>query len=130
MIPVPLVMGALGKVPWRLVAVAVVMAALAFAGWRVTTWREAFVRLPDVQAKLDAEVACEPATACQERAAALAELAREEAAIAAQAALQTAQEREAKARADAAAWRAKYRAAVQEDPVCADWSRQPVRCPL
>lgn len=114
----------------RAIGWGLVVAAVAFAGWRVQTWHESHKALKVVQAELAAERACEPMTACQERAAALAEQARAEAAIAAQAALGKAQEAEAKARADASAWRAKYRAAIQTDPGCREWSEQPIRCPV
>jgi hypothetical protein len=124
------ILAGLKVVPWRLVGAVGLVAALALAGWRVSAWREAYQRLPEVQATLAAEVACEPATACQERAVALAEQARAEAAIAAQAALGKAQEAEAKARADASAWRAKYRAAIQSDPDCAAWASSAIKCPL
>jgi hypothetical protein len=117
-------------VPWKAVGAGAAVVAFVFAGWRVQTWHESHKALPVVEAKLKAEVACEPATACQERAAALAEQARAEAAIAAQAALGKAQEAEAKARADASAWRAKYRQAIATDPGCAEWASAQIRCPV
>jgi hypothetical protein len=117
-------------VPWRAIAAGMAVVALVFGLWRVSEWRKSHIALPEVRATLAAEIACEPLTACQGRAEALAELAREEAAIAAQAALGKAQEAEAKARADASAWRAKYRAAIQTDPGCREWSEQPIRCPV
>jgi Skp family chaperone for outer membrane proteins len=123
-------MGALGKVPWRLVAAIGAVAVVAFAGWRVNAWHESHVRLKATQAELKAERACEPATACQRRAEAWAAQAKLDAEKAAQAALGKAQEAEAKAKADAAAWRAKYRAALTTDPGCKAWSESPVACPL
>lgn len=117
-------------VPWKAIGAGALVVALVFGLWRVQTWREAYQRLPNVEARLQAEIDCEPATACQERAVALAEQARAEAAIAAQAALGKAQEAEAKARADASAWRAKYRAAIQSDPDCAAWASSAIKCPL
>lgn len=126
MIPLPVITG----LPWRLIGAVGLVAAVGLAGWRVTAWRTAYHEIDDVRATLAAEVACEPLTACQRRAEAWAAQAKLDAEKAAQAALGKAQEAEAKAKADAAAWRAKYRAAIQEDPVCADWSQQPVRCPL
>lgn len=117
-------------VPWRLLGAAGLFAALALAGFRVSTWHESHKALPAVEAQLKAEIACEPATACQERAAALAELARQEAAIAAQAALGKAQEAEAKSRADASAWRRRYEAALRNEPECKAWSEQRISCPL
>jgi hypothetical protein len=117
-------------VPWRAIGAGAAVVALVFAGWRVQTWHESHKALPVVEAKLKAEVACEPATACQERAVALAEQARAEAAIAAQAALGKAQEAEAKARADASAWRRRYEAALRNEPECKAWSEQRISCPL
>jgi hypothetical protein len=117
-------------VPWRAIAAGMAVVALVFGLWRVSEWRKSHIALPEVRATLAAEIACEPLTACQGRAEALAELAREEAAIAAQAALGKAQEAEAKARADASAWRAKYRQAIATDPDCAAWASRPIECPL
>lgn len=117
-------------VPWRAVAAGMAVVAVVFGLWRIQSWREAYQRLPNVEARLQAEIDCEPATACQERAAALAELARQEAAIAAQAALGKAQEAEAKARADASAWRRRYEAALQNEPECREWSEMEIRCPI
>jgi hypothetical protein len=130
MIPVPVIMGALGKVPWRLLAATGLFTALALAGFRVSTWHESHKALPAVEARLQAEIDCEPATACQERAEEQARLARVEAENAAQAALGKAQAAEEAARRDAAAWRAKYRQAVATDPGCWEWSEQPIRCPV
>lgn len=104
--------------------------AVAFAGWRVNAWHDSHKRLPDIEAQLAAEIRCEPSTACQRRAEAWAAQARLEAEKSAQEALGKAQEAEAKARADASAWRAKYRAALATDPGCKAWSELPVACPL
>ena len=116
--------------PWRLVGAIGLVLAVAAAGWRVTAWREAYQRLPNVEARLQAEIDCEPATACQQRAEEQARLARVEAENAAQAALGKAQAAEEATRRDAAAWRAKYRQAVATDPGCAEWAAAPVRCPV
>lgn len=67
MIPVPLIMGALGRVPWRLVGVVGMVAAVALAGWRVNTWHESHVRLKGVQAQLEAERACADGSECRAR---------------------------------------------------------------
>ena len=116
---------------WRRVAVvATFVAILATFAWRATVWHDSHERLQAIEAQLQAERACEPLTACQQRAEEQARLARQKAEEAAQSALESALAAESKARADAAAWRAKYRAALQENPECADWSQQPVRCPL
>ena len=117
-------------VPWRAIGAGALVVALVFGLWRISEWRKSHLALPEVRATLAAEIACEPLTACQGRAEALAEQARQEAAIAAQAALGKAQEAEAKARADASAWRAKYRAAIATDPGCAAWASAQIRCPI
>lgn len=123
-------LAALKALPWRLIGYGVAVAAVLALGWRVHAWREAYKALPGVEAELAAERACEPASACEKRLATLALEAEQRAAAAAAEATRAASEREEKARADAAAWRARYRAAVQENPECADWSSQLVRCPL
>jgi hypothetical protein len=130
MIPVPLIMGALGKVPWRAIGAGALVVAVVFGLWRVQTWHESHKALPAVEARLQAEIDCEPATACHQRAEEQARLARVEAENAAQAALGKAQAAEAKARADAAAWRRRYDAALQNEPECADWAAASIRCPL
>jgi hypothetical protein len=117
-------------VPWRAVGAGALVVAFVFAGWRVQAWREAYQRLPNVEARLQAEIDCEPATACQQRAEELARLARVEAENAAQAALGKAQAAEEAARRGAAAWRAKYRQAVATDPGCADWASRAIGCPV
>jgi hypothetical protein len=124
------ILAGLKVVPWRLVGAVGLVAALALAGWRVSAWHESHKALPAVEARLQAEIDCKPATACQERAEEQARLARAEAENAAQAALGKAQAAEEAARRDAAAWRAKYRQAVATDPGCAAWASAPVRCPV
>ena len=117
-------------VPWKAVGAGAAVVAVVFGLWRIGEWRKSHLALPEVRATLAAEVACEPLTACQSRAEALARQAREEAAIAAQAALGKAQEAEAKARADASAWRRRYEAALRNEPECKAWSEQRISCPL
>ena len=124
----------LTMIPWRLIgavaAVGVLVAGTWFGVHRLGEWRAAYHELPTVQAALASEVACEPSTACQKRAEALAEQARIEAEERAQEAAGALRQAEEKARADAAAWRAKYRAAQASDPDCAAWATAAIRCPL
>ncbi len=120
----------LSAIPWKLVGYVAGMALLIVMGWRIHAWHESHKRLPEVEAQLEQERTCAPSTACQQRAEALAEQARIEAEERATEALESVRKAEEQARRDAAAWRAKYRKAVQENPECADWSSQPVRCPL
>lgn len=103
---------------------------LCVMAWRVAEWRQAFKELDSVKAQLAAETACAVDSECHKRAATFAEQARLEAEARAQDALQVAQEREAKARADAQAWRRRYEAALRDDPDCADWAAQAVKCPI
>ncbi len=124
-------LAALKAVPWRYVSYLLIVVGLVVLGWRCSVWRHSHtVTLPKVKAELALERACEPASECGKRIATLAAKAEQEAAARAADATRGAAAREEKARRDAAAWRAKYRAAVQENPECADWSSQPVRCPL
>ena len=127
---IPLLMGALGKVPWRLVGAAGLVAVIAFAGWRVQSWRADARLLAACDARLETELACDAGTVCQSRAEALAEQARQEAEIAAQAALGKAQAAEEAARRDAAAWRRKYQAELASNPDCAAWAAGEIKCPL
>lgn len=120
----------LKAVPWRLILAATLVAVVAVAGWRVTTWRQGWLEAGTLREQLAAEVACEPSTACQRRAQALADQARAEAEAAALAALERLQAAEAAARADAAAWRRRYQAALATDPTCAAWAAAPIGCPL
>lgn len=103
---------------------------LCVMAWRVAEWRQAFKELDSVKAQLVNERACAVNSECHKRAATLAEQARQEAALKAQDALEAAEKAEAKARADAAAWRKRYEAALRDDPDCADWARRPIQCPL
>jgi hypothetical protein len=107
-----------------------IVAAIALMGWRVTAWREAYKALPEVEAQLAAERACEVGSACEKRAATLALEAAQEAAEKAAGAVQGALAREEAAQREASEWRRKFRQAQQENPECADWSRQRVACPL
>ncbi len=107
-----------------------IVAAIALMGWRVTAWREAYKALPEVEAQLAAERACEVGSACEKRAATLALEAAQEAAEKAAGAVQGALAREEAAQREASEWRRKYRAAVQDDPDCAAWASAPIRCPL
>ena len=67
MIPIPLVMGALGRVPWRLVAYSMAAIAVLVIGWRIHAWHESHKALPGVQAALEAEVACADGSECRAR---------------------------------------------------------------
>ena len=107
-----------------------IVAAVALAGWRVTAWWEAYQALPAVEKELAAELSCEAGSACERRTLAAAREAEERAAEKASGALAGAVAREEQAQRDAAEWRRKYRAAVQDDPDCAAWSAGAVKCPL
>lgn len=61
----------LNAIPWKLIGWAALVAVIAFAGWRVSAWREAYKALPDVQAALELEQACGEGSKCQARQAAL-----------------------------------------------------------
>jgi hypothetical protein len=72
MIPVPLIMGALGKVPWRAIGAGALVVAVVFSAWRITVWRDSHVRaLPEARQALEAEQACSAGSKCAERVAAL-----------------------------------------------------------
>ena len=71
MIPVPLIMGALGKVPWRVVGWAGLVLAVAFAGWRVHSWKQDAEALPGVRDALEREEGCLDGSKCADRVAAL-----------------------------------------------------------
>lgn len=124
----------LAAIPWRLIGYGVLAAALIAGTWfavhRLGEWKAAYAELPVVQEALKQERLCAPSTACQKRAEALAEQARLEAEKRATDALEAVRKAEEKARADAAAWRRKYQAALASDPECAKWSSQPISCPL
>lgn len=115
---------------WRLLAWAVLAAVVGILWQRVTTWHESHQRLPAVVTELEQERTCAPASACARRAEEAAEQARAEAETRALEAAEGLRQAEEKARADAAAWRAKYRAATQNDPECKAWSEQRISCPL
>jgi hypothetical protein len=69
---IPLAIPAVLKaVPWKLVGYAVAALAILALGWRISVWRDAYKALPEVQAALEAEVACLAPSKCQERQAAL-----------------------------------------------------------
>lgn len=109
----------------------IVLAAVAGVLWqRMVTWHDSHERLPAVVAELEQERTCAPASACARRAEEAAEQARAEAETRALEAAATLRQAEERARADAAAWRAKYRNAVQSNPECKAWSEQPISCPL
>lgn len=61
----------LAAIPWRLIGYGVAVAAVLALGWRVHAWREAYKALPEVEAQLSAEVACEDGSQCASRQAAL-----------------------------------------------------------
>jgi len=120
----------LSSIPWRLVGWGALVAAVALAGWRVSAWHRGYQEADALREQLAAEVACEPASTCARRTEALAAQARREAEERAQGALEVAQQAEAQARADAAAWRKRYEAARVNDPDCAAWTRQAIACPI
>jgi len=116
---------------YRRIALYVVVAALvAYLGWRSWAYGAVKDELETVHATLAAELACEAGSECERRTIAAAREAEEKAAQAASDALAGAMAREEAAQREASEWRRKFRAAQQENPECADWSRQPVRCPL
>lgn len=114
----------------KAIAIVAVVITVALFAMRVLAWKASHERLPVVEAQLASETACAVDSECHKRAAALAEQARQEAALKAQEALQAAERAEAKARADAAAWRKRYEAALKNEPECKAWSEQPISCPL
>lgn len=114
----------------KVLAIVAVVITVAVMCQRVYTWHDAYTRIGIVEARLASEIACAVDSECHKRAAALAEQARQEAAVAAQAALEAAEKAEAKARADAAAWRKRYEAALRDDPDCADWATHKIACPI
>ena len=97
---------------------------------RVATWHDSHERLPAVVAELEQERTCAPASACARRAEDAAEQARAEAETRALEAAEGLRQAEGRARANAAAWRAKYRAALADDPDCAQWAAGAIKCPL
>lgn len=127
MIPLP---PALAALPWRALGVAALVTLVAVAGWRVTAWRAAYRALPAAQEALQREIECRDGSKCSERVIAAAQAARDAEAVRQSEALAGVQAREEKARRDAEAWRARYRAAREADPECAAWSAQRIACPL
>lgn len=67
----------LTAIPWRLIGYALAVAAVVALGWRIHAWREAYKALPDVQAELEAEIACGEGSKCAARAAELQQKAAE-----------------------------------------------------
>ena len=61
--------------PWRLIGAAGLVVAVALAGWRISTWRDAYRTLPGVQDALDREEACADGSKCYERQRGLQEAA-------------------------------------------------------
>ena len=115
---------------WR-VLVWIVLAAVVGTTWqRIGAWRSAYHELDAVVAELEQERSCAAASACARRAEEAAEQARAEAEQRALEAAESLRAAEEKARADAAAWRAKYRAALASDPDCAAWAAGEIKCPL
>lgn len=114
----------------KVLAIVAVVITVAVMCQRVYTWHRSHETLKIVQQELLDERACTIESECHKRAAALAEQARQEAALKAQEALEAAEKAEAKARADAAAWRKRYEAALRDDPDCADWATHKIACPL
>jgi len=62
-IPLP----ALGAIPWRLIGWVAIVAAVAFAGWRVSAWKASHEALPAVRDALEAEVECKAGSTCEAR---------------------------------------------------------------
>lgn len=115
---------------WRML-IWIALAAVVGVLWqRVVTWHDSHERLPAVVAELEQERACAPASACARRAEEAAEQARAEAETRALEAAEGLRQAEERARADAAAWRAKYRSAIQSNPECKAWSEQAIACPI
>lgn len=56
-------------IPWRLLSVIALAAILLLLGYRVAAWHTSYHELPEVQAQLDAELACEEGSACADRVA-------------------------------------------------------------
>jgi biopolymer transport protein ExbB/TolQ len=106
------------------------VAVVAWIGWRTVQYGAVKEELATVTAELAAERSCEAGSACEKRAAALALEAAQDAAVKSAEAIQGALAREEAAQREASEWRRKFRAAQQENPACADWSRQSVACPL
>jgi hypothetical protein len=116
---------------WRKAILYIVAALIvAWVGWRTYAYGQVKEELATVKAELSAERACEADSACAKRAATLALEAAQEAAEKAAGAVQGALAREEAAQREASEWRRKFRQAQQENPECADWSRQRVACPL
>ena len=69
---IPLVLpAALKTIPWRAIGYAAMVAAVAFAGWRVNTWHDSYKALPAVREALKREEGCLPNSKCSERQKAL-----------------------------------------------------------
>ena len=61
--------------PWRAIGAAGLVVALPLAGWRISTWRDAYRTLPGVQDALAREEACQDGSKCYERQRGLQEAA-------------------------------------------------------
>jgi len=61
--------------PWRAIGAAGLVVAVALAGWRISTWRDAYRTLPGVQDALAREEACQDGSKCYERQRGLQEAA-------------------------------------------------------
>ena len=59
--------------PWKLIGYAAFILCACLLGWRINEWRHAYKALPEAQAALAAEVACEVPSQCATRVAALVE---------------------------------------------------------
>lgn len=59
--------------PWRAIGAAGLVVAVALAGWRISTWRDAYRMLPGVQDALAREEACQDGSKCFERQRAFTE---------------------------------------------------------
>lgn len=111
-------MNPLSFLPWwaRLAGAAAIAGGLWWVAHRVSQWREAYHERPAMEAAVaDAEA----------RTAALVESTQKVGAVLASAEAATAASAAAHQRA-----RIIYRDAVRTDATCAEWSRQPVACPL
>ena len=63
MIPLPV----LGALPWRFIGWAAVVAATGLLFWRVSEWRQGYLRLERVEAKLELERSCGEKSECAKR---------------------------------------------------------------
>lgn len=55
------------NIPWRAIGAAAVVAVVAFAGWRVSAWHQAYGELRATQARLELEESCGEGSKCRAR---------------------------------------------------------------